>query len=138
MIKIEENINKTKKILEDYQNCKDINTMVELYERLTMYAVFLWENLSELKKDYNMNYYKRKIEISHSFLNNRQEKISERTSLEMANTQNQELIREELESESLVNRLDIFLRQVNKVAEAMRTRISLEKSERNRLIPNEL
>lgn len=138
MIQIEENINKTKDILVQYQNCKDINTMVELYERLTMYSVFLGENLSELKKDYNMNYYKRKIEISHSFLNNRKEKISERTSLEMANTENEELIREELESESLVNRLDIFLRQVNKVSEAMRTRISLEKQEKNRILPNEI
>ena len=48
----------------------------------------------------------------------------------MANDENSELLEQEMESEAIANRLDIFLRQINKVLEAIRTRISYEKSEK--------
>ena len=48
----------------------------------------------------------------------------------MANNENSKLLEQEMESEAIANRLDIFLRQINKVLEAMRSRVSYEKAEK--------
>tara|TARA_R100001594_G_C3994524_1_gene253166 strand:- start:652 stop:822 length:171 start_codon:yes stop_codon:yes gene_type:complete len=56
----------------------------------------------------------------------------------MANTENEELYKQEQELESLALRLDTFLRQCNKVIEAMRTEISYLKQEANRITSQDL
>jgi len=138
MERIEKNLAKAKELLVKYENAKHIWEYLNIYEKLSLYSVFLWENLSQLKTEYNRSYYRRKIAISHSFLTNRQEKISEKTCLEMANDENSELLEQEMESEAIANRLDIFLRQINKVLEAIRTRISYEKAEKWRITSEDL
>lgn len=138
MEKLEENLTKCKKILEEWSKTKHLQEMLRLYEQLTLYAVFIGENLSELKKDYNQAYFVRKIEVSHSFLTNRREKISESTSLKQAENDNEELIRRELEAESLTYRLDVFLKQINKTLEMMRSKIAYERSEKDRISLNDI
>ena len=138
MYQITENINKCKKILQEYSESKSIAEYLQTYEKLSLYSVFLAENLSTLKTDYNRAYYKRKIEVSHSFLNNRAEKISEKTALTKAEVDNESLVKEELESEALAMRLELFLKQINKALEAMRTRISFEKTEKERIRPEDI
>lgn len=126
------NIEKAKQILIDYEKTNELVAILDLYKRLSLYSVFLGENLANLKKQYNTSYYTRKIEVSKSYLNNKKEKITDRQSLELATCENEELFREEWELEALALRLDIFIKQVNVVINAMRTDISFLKSELNR------
>lgn len=135
---IDKNIITTKDILVEYEKTTELESVLNLYKRLTLYSVFLWENLSNLKAKYNTSYYTRKIEMSKSYLNNKKRKITDRQSLEMATEENEELYKQESEFESLTIRLEIFLRQVNKVIEAMRTDISYLKQEKNRTNSNDL
>ena len=129
---IENNIAKAKEILIEYEKATELNNILELYKRLSLYSVFLWENLSQLKKEYNSAYFTRKIEVSKSYLNNKRKKITDKTSLETAQVENEELIYQESEYEALALRLETFLRQVNRVIECMRTEISFLKGELNR------
>lgn len=135
---IEKNLKVTKQILIDYEKTTEIVQILELYKRLSIYSVFLWENLSDLKKHYNTSYYTRKIEVSKSYLNNKKEKITDRTSLELANTENEELFKQEWEYESIAMRLDIFLKQINRVLSCMSSDISFLKIEMNRTKSNDL
>ena len=50
----------------------------------------------------------------------------------MANTENEELFKQEQEMESLALRLDIFLKQINRVLQAMSSDVSYLKWEANR------
>lgn len=138
MENIETNLNRTKELMVEYEKSVHIQDMFRIYEKLSLYSVFLGENLSELKKQYNKAYFQRKISLSRSFISNRSQKISERTSLEMATESNASLLETELEAEALAYRLETFLRQVNKVMEAMRSRISFEKQEKERLTVNDV
>ena len=67
--KIEKNLKKAKDILIEYEKTTELVAVLQLYKRLSLYSVFLWENLSSLKKDYNISNYTRKIEVSKSYLN---------------------------------------------------------------------
>ena len=127
-----DNMKTAHSILDDYENTKELVAVLELYKRLSLYSVFLWENLSNYKKEYNIRNYNRKIEVSKSYLNNKKSKITDRTSLEMANTENEELFKQEQEMESLALRLDIFLKQINRVLQAMSSDVSYLKWEANR------
>ena len=137
-MKTEELIETIKWILQEYWRSDDIDTLHKLWQRLALNLVFLWERLAELKLDYNMKYYNRKISISHSYINNRREKITDRQSLEMANSENKELIKEELEWEALVVRVENFLRQNNRVLDTIRSRASYLKTEKDRLTVNDI
>ena len=126
-------INKIKKLIIEYEKEQELSNIVNMYEKLALYSIFLAEQLSEYKNSYNSSYYKRKISISHSYLNNKAEKITDKLALEKANIENEELLKQELELESITIRLDNFLKQVNKILEAQRTKISYLKSEKERL-----
>lgn len=138
MSKIESNLQKAKDILIEYEKTTEVAKVLELYKRLSLYSVFLWENLADLKSQYNISNYHRKIEVSKSYLNNKQKKITDRTSLEMANTENEELFNQEQELESLALRLDTFLKQINRVLQAMSSDISYQKQEANRTNRNDI
>lgn len=136
--KILNNIEKAKQILIVYESTTELIAILELYKRLSIYSVFLWENLSDLKKQYNTCYFTRKIEVSKSYLNNKKQKITDRQALELSTSENEELYRQESESEALAMRLDVFLKQVNRVIDAMRTDISFLKGELNRTKSNDI
>lgn len=126
-------INKIKKLIIEYEKEQELSNIVNMYEKLALYSIFLAEQLSEYKNSYNSSYYKRRISISHSYINNKAEKITDKLALEKANIENEELLKQELELESITIRLDNFLKQVNKILEAQRTKISYLKSEKERL-----
>jgi len=136
--KVLENIAKTKEILIEYEKTKELVAILNLYKRLSLYSVFLWENLSDLKKQYNTSYYTRKIEVSKSYLHNKKTKITDRQSLEMATTENEELFKQEWDLEALTMRLDTFLKQINKVLMAMSSELSFLKAEANRTNRNDI
>lgn len=129
---IEENLQKAKDILIEYEKTTELVRVLELYKRLSLYSVFLWENLSDLKKQYNTSYYTRKIEVSKSYLNNKKEKITDKQALSLADTENEELYLQESQIEALALRLDIFLKQINKVLMVMSSDVSYLKNEQNR------
>jgi len=135
---IAENIQTAKDILNEYENTNEIVRIIDLYKRLSLYSVFLWENLSFLKKQYNSSNFARKIEVSKSYLNNKRKKITDKQALMEADTINEELYKQESDAEALALRLEIFLRQCNKVIEAMRTEISFLKQEANRTTSQDL
>jgi hypothetical protein len=55
-----------------------------------------------------------------------------------ADTINEELYKQESDSEALALRLEIFLRQCNRVIDSMRTEISFLKAEVNRTTSSDL
>jgi len=126
-------LNKIKKLIIEYEKEQELSKIVNLYERLSLYSIFLAEELSKYKTIYNTTYYNRKISISHSYLNNKQEKISDKLAIEKANIENEELFKQELNQESQAIRLDNFLKQVNRVLDAIRTKISYLKVEQERV-----
>lgn len=121
-----------KKIFEEYKHDPTLHRLVNIYERLAINLVFLWEEEAQLKKEYNTSYYTRKIQVSHSYISNKAEKITDKMAQSKAETQNEELLKTELEQEALLQRLNIFRQQGNRVLEAMRTKISFEKWEMQR------
>ena len=125
-------IEKIKQILIDYETTQELSKLVNIYEKLALNLVFLWEEASKLKLDYNMKFYNRKINLSHSYLSNKAEKITDWQSLKMAEVTTAEDLKAELEAEAFVVRVENFRSQCNKVLEAMRSRISWEKSEKER------
>ena len=125
-------IEQIKKLIEEYKDEQSVHKLVNVYERLAINLVFLWEEEAKLKQIYNNSYYSRKIAVSHSYISNIKEKITQQNSLKMAEVENEELLKQELENESLLQRLNIFRMQWNKVLEAMRTKISFEKWEMSR------
>lgn len=138
MSKIHDNLEVASKILKEYESTTELTRILQLYKKLSIYSVFLWENLSDFKSQYNLSNYHRKIEVSKSYLNNKKQKITDRTSLEMANTENEELFFQEQDKESLALRLDTFLKQINKVLMAMSSEISYLKQEANRTNRNDI
>ena len=46
-----DNMKTAHSILDDYENTKELVAVLELYKRLSLYSVFLWENLSYYKKE---------------------------------------------------------------------------------------
>lgn len=135
---ISENIQTAKDIIREYENTTEIVKIIELLKRLSLYSVFLWENLAYLKKQYNSSYFVRKIEVSKSYLNNKAKKITDKQALMEADTINEELYKQESDSEALALRLEIFLRQCNRVIDSMRTEISFLKAEANRTTSSDL
>jgi hypothetical protein len=123
---IENNILKVKTIIAQYEKSKTLTEYLDAYEKLALYSVFIAENLSTLAEEYNLAVYARKIGVSECFMAYRKDN-SEKTSQEMANLEKKELLSDEIEVENLTNRLKNFLSQINRVMDAMRTRISYEK-----------
>lgn len=138
MNKIQENLEVAKSILQEYENTTELTRVLQLYKRLSIYSVFLWENLSQLKKQYNTSYYTRKIEVSKSYLNNKKDKITDKKAVSLADIENEELYIQESQNEALALRLDIFLKQINKVLMAMSSDVSYLKNEQNRTKSSDL
>lgn len=135
---VQDNLQTAKDILEEYENTNELTRVLQLYKRLSIYSVFLWENLSQLKKQYNTSYYTRKIEVSKSYLNNKATKITDKQALSLADIENEELYLQESQTEALTLRLDIFLKQINKVLMAMSSDVSYLKNEKNRTNSSDL
>jgi hypothetical protein len=104
--------------------------IMELYRRLTGYLWYYSEYVSDAKGDYNQKYFIRKIET----IREKSRLVKENLAVNRADIEamlaTEDQFMEEIEAESLSYRADLLLRQGNKVAECMRTHISLLKKER--------
>ena len=120
------------KIIVEYEKAKNPfpDYLMELYRRLTGFLWYYSEFVADTKGDYNRKYFIRKIEtirekdrlVKGNLAVNRAEIEA------LLSTEEQFLA--EIEAESLAYRVDLLLKQGNRVADCMRSEISLIKKER--------
>ncbi len=108
---------------DDLLKCKD---------KLVTYNYNLAELVAEYSKNYHKNYYIRKLTVArmkNAYIKNG-EAVGKAESL--ATEEAAEAFDNELESEALAMRLELLLRQSNKVVDAIQQRISYLKTEMRR------
>ena len=114
----------------NYKNL-EINNLLDFQDKLSINSYFLAEEVAKIKAEYNFDYYNRKIEFSKSkqgFIN-QSKKNYEADNL--ASIETQQLLNTEVEFESVGFRLELLLKQVNKILSAVNQRISYLKFEKN-------
>lgn len=118
-------------LISDYEGTSATMPIVELLrvqDKLSTYLYRLAEEAAEAKKDYNWAYFTRKVAINRSkqaLIN----KMAVNKSEIMAETENKDKLEAEITEEALAYKLDLLLRQGNKVLSAMQQRISYLKQE---------
>jgi len=121
-----------------YYNNSDIATVERLLtfqDKMTVHSFRLSEIASDQKKDYNIKYFSRKIEMAKSkqgFIKN-QDMAVNRSEID-ALIQNEDIFKQEIESESYAIKCELLLRQTNKLLDAIRQRISFLKDEKRHSI----
>ena len=108
-----------------------INVLMEFQDKMTAYAFWLAEIAADQKKDYNLKYFSRKIEVAKSkqnFIQNQKMKVNQ-SEIE-ATIENEDILKEEIESESYTYKCDLLLKQTNKLLDSIRQRIAYLKQEK--------
>ena len=119
------------KQIESYQRSigsNDINGLIELRDMLAINSFYLAQELAEAKSNYNSSYFVRKIQIEKSKQGFVKEMAYNKATTE-ALIQSEELYKSELDMESIAVSLDLLLKQVNKILDAMSQRISYLRDE---------
>jgi hypothetical protein len=119
------------RLIESYRNSinsQDINGLIELRDRLAIESFYLAQDLSEAKRNYNSSYFVRKIQIEKSKQGFVKEMAYNKATTE-ALIQSEELYRTELDNESIAVSLDLLLKQVNKILDAIAQRVSYLRDE---------
>ena len=115
-----------------HSNAKEISVdkLLKLKTHLTTLNYYLAEQVADMKESYNNSYYIRKISISktkNAYVN----KSYAATKAESIATEEEaEKLETELNNEALANRLDLLLKQSNKIVEDITQRISVLKQEK--------
>ena len=115
-----------------YQNSSSANIteLLDAQDKLSIWACNLGEFSANLFTQFNNQYLIRRIGIAKS----KQSLIKNGSAIGRADNdsliENEELYKQEIQSQSDANSADILLKQTNKVIDAMRTRISYLKSEK--------
>tara|TARA_R100000655_G_C2885968_1_gene176153 strand:+ start:25 stop:459 length:435 start_codon:yes stop_codon:yes gene_type:complete len=128
---IMDNVNKILEWYAEKHTTSSIDNLLAASDKLSLYAVNLAHITSVNKDTYLRAYLNRKWKFSKRKLHyiNSGEKIGfaeEKATLDLNNIRE-----EEIQSEILVDRLDLALRQVNAVIRSMQQRISFLKIEKN-------
>lgn len=108
-----------------------INELLLIQDKLSGYGFYFAEIVAKSKMDYNFGYLKRKIVINRatqSILDLKVEKAMNKAQTK-AETQNEDLLRDELTLEGLAFEYDLKLKQLNRVLSSMQQRISFTKKE---------
>jgi hypothetical protein len=119
------------RLIESYRNSinsQDINGLIELRDRLAIESFYLAQDLSEAKRNYNSSYFVRKIQIEKSKQGFVKEMAYNKATTE-ALIQSEELYKTELDNESIAVSLDLLLKQVNKILDAIAQRVSYLRDE---------
>ena len=119
------------KQIESYQRSigsNDINGLIELRDRLAIESFYLAQELAEAKSNYNSSYFVRKIQIEKSKQGFVKEMAYNKATTE-ALIQSEELYKTELDNESIAVSLDLLLKQVNKILDAIAQRVSYLRDE---------
>lgn len=120
--------------MEWYYNNSDIatiETLLTFQDKMTVHSYRLGEIASDQKKLYNVKYFSRKIEMAKSkqgFIKN-QDMAVNRSEIESL-VKNEDIFKQEIESESYAIKCELLLRQTNKLLDAIRQRISFLKDEK--------
>ena len=104
--------------------------IMEEYKKLTGYLWFFASIVADAKDEYNNKYYVRKIETARTTQNLIKTKLAVNKAGIEAMLEHETDWMIEVEAESVVYRADLLLRQGNRVAECMRSELSLMKQER--------
>lgn len=121
----------TKNLTWYYENCKspDANKLLAVRDNLSVLSYNLASIAADLKLDYNTNYYIRKIETARS----KQGFIARGKSAAQSETDSivamSDHFKNELEAEANSYKVDLLLKQVNKILDAMNQRIAFARSE---------
>lgn len=121
----------TKNLTWYYENCKspDTNKLLAVRDNLSVLSYNLASIAADLKLDYNTNYYIRKIETARS----KQGFIARGKSAAQSETDSivamSDHFKNELEAEANSYKVDLLLKQVNKILDAMNQRIAFARSE---------
>jgi hypothetical protein len=109
----------------------DITKLIELQDELSIYSYRLAEECAEGKYNYNRSYFIRKIthqrQIQSSI--NSGQATSMNKAQHFADISVQDLVDKEIENESISYTLDLLLKQVNKILDSLRQKISYLKKE---------
>lgn len=119
------------RLIESYRNSinsQDINGLIELRDRLAIESFYLAQELAEAKSNYNSSYFVRKIQIEKSKQGFVKEMAYNKATTE-ALIQSEELYKTELDNESIAVSLDLLLKQVNKILDAIAQRVSYLRDE---------
>lgn len=106
-----------------------INQLLDFQDKLSAFSYYLADEMATMKDHYNSYYFARKINFNkkkQAYINNGDSAAKAETS---ANVDVEEYYDKELEFESMGYRLDVLLRQVNKILNSVQQRISFLKLE---------
>ena len=109
----------------------NINQLLEAKDKLVTLNYNIAEEVAEAKRIYNYSYYIRKISISKSKNSYINQGHSATKSESIATEEQAEKLEQEINNESYALKIELLLRQSNKVVDAMQQRISVLKSELN-------
>lgn len=108
-----------------------IDVLMEFQDKMTAYSFWMAEITADQKKDYNLKYFSRKIEVAKSkqgFIKNQKSPVN-KAEID-AVIENEDILKAEVEAESYTYKCDLLLKQTNKLLDAIRQRISFLKDEK--------
>jgi len=127
------NIEEIKKLLDWYDKNSGragINALLDAQDKIAIRSYTLAGELAEIKRNYNLSYFDRKIGFNKAKQNFIQKRKMTGTEADAnANIEVEELQRVETEYETVGYRLEVLLRQLNKILSALQQRISFLKAE---------
>lgn len=109
--------------------CQDINILLASRDKLSVLSFRLAEITANEKRDYNLSYFKRKIEVCRSTQQMINAKMKFNQAENKALLDNEGFYKDEILKEALAYKMDVLLRQCNKILEAMNQRIAHLKDE---------
>lgn len=130
-------LNKITELIKEYgatSSSMSVDELLNLQDKLSGYSYFLAEKCAETKSLYNISYFNRNICVLR-----RQQDLIMKSSLPVSKSEIQakneaeELYRTTADYESEAYRLDLLLKQVNRILASMQQRISHLKNEKNNL-----
>jgi len=125
-----EDINRVIEAYKKNYSTLSIDSLLNAKDKLVTLNFNLAEEVAEAKKQYNAGYYIRKISIikqKNSYINQGKSAAAAEA---MATSENAENLKVELGWEDIAYRLELLLRQSNKVVDAIQQRISFLKVEK--------
>ncbi len=133
---MEETLNKIEKIIAWWKSLQkgynDIDMLLYKEQRLSGYSYYLAEILADSEEDALIAYFWRKINSGKSKNSFISEGKSAAAAESLSVIETEEELLKEVNAKSVSFKANILLRQVNKVLDAIRTRISYLKSEKPR------
>ena len=125
-------INEIRKSLEWYKNnltSQDVDMFIKLRDKLAINSFYLAELVADQKLDYNKDYFMRQISVSKSVQTMVKNGMSVTQAKNDAIAINEKIYLKEQESEANAYRMDLLIRQVNRVLDALGQKISYLRKE---------